>query len=72
MLKTPPSWLLITNFVAVKDNYYSAQKSPPCIIQVYPERCARKNGRFYTKDALYVWMNLGKYFVVCLGYASLV
>ena len=31
-----------------------------------------KNGRFYTKDALSVWTNLGKYFVVLLGYASLV
>ena len=30
------------------------------------------NGRFYTKDALSVWTNLGKYFVVRLGYASLV
>ena len=29
-------------------------------------------GRFYTKDALSVWTNLGKYFVVRLGYASLV
>ena len=29
-------------------------------------------GRFYTKDALSVWTNLGKQFVVCLGYASLV
>ena len=28
-------------------------------------------GRFYTKDALSVWTNLGKYFVVRLGYASL-
>ena len=25
------------------------------------------NGRFYTKDALSVWTNLGKYFVVRLG-----
>ena len=30
------------------------------------------NGRFYTKDALSVWTNLGKCFVVRLGYASLV
>ena len=29
-------------------------------------------GRFYTKDALSVWTNLGKYFVVRLGYASVV
>ena len=29
-------------------------------------------GRFYTKDALSVWTNLGKHFVVRLGYASLV
>ena len=27
-------------------------------------------GRFYTKDALSVWTNLDKYFVVRLGYAS--
>ena len=30
------------------------------------------NGRFYTKDTLSVWTNLGKEFVVRLGYASLV
>ena len=30
------------------------------------------NGRFYTEDALSVWTNLGKCFVVRLGYASLV
>ena len=30
------------------------------------------NDRFYTKDALSVWTNLGKYFVVRLRYASLV
>ena len=38
-------------------------------------RCAPKSdliGRFYTKDALSVWTNLGKCFVVRLGYASLV
>ena len=33
---------------------------------------ARHYGRFYTKDALSVWTNLGKHFVVRLGYASLV
>ena len=31
-----------------------------------------QNGRFYTKDALSVWTNLGKDFLVRLGYASLV
>ena len=30
------------------------------------------NGSFYTKDALSVWTNLGKCFIVRLGYASLV
>ena len=30
------------------------------------------DGRFYTKDTLSVWTNLGKEFVVRLGYASLV
>ena len=29
-------------------------------------------GRSYTKEALSVWTNLGKHFVVRLGYASLV
>ena len=37
-----------------------------CLYKVY------SIGRFCTKDALSVWTNLGKHFVVLLGYASLV
>ena len=38
-----------------------------------PLLCLEDNiGRCYTKDALSVWTNLGKHFVVRLSYVSLV
>ena len=49
--------------------FSSAQKQPK---QNASSQNREENGRFYTKDVLSVWTNLGKYFVVRLGYASLV
>ena len=65
-----PPFLSVLNKgpVIVKENL---SNSGPVVTTIV-NQCIDCNRRVYTKDALSVWTNLGKHFVVRLGYASLV